>query len=151
MSRAAGTADEVFEHGSLTLAQDGLMTRRPRRLPGELIVLDPTSRTLQYALDGLSLRQQVSADNVANQGTPGFQAHAVDFESTLVQAVQGGTTPATPPAVLPTSDPSAADGNNVNLGDQLVGMQTSTLQYRIVSESLNAKFQLMRDSETGSF
>ena len=45
---------------------------------------------LQFALDGVVDQQQVIANNIANQDTPGFQASEVSFESSLAQAL-GGT------------------------------------------------------------
>lgn len=114
-------------------------------------MLDATARTLQYALDGLTMRQTVLSDNIANEGTPGYQAQGVDFESALSSAIDGGHTPTADPTVTPTGAPAGPDGNNVDLGDALVGMQATTLQYRTVSQALSAKFQLIKDSSTGSF
>lgn len=39
-------------------------------------------------LDGLALRQQVHAENLANVDTKGYHAKRVDFESTLQSALQ---------------------------------------------------------------
>ena len=52
-------------------------------------VSDSVSAVLGYALDGLSLRQNTIADNLANVDTPGFRATAVDFESVLRSAIGG--------------------------------------------------------------
>jgi flagellar basal-body rod protein FlgB len=114
-------------------------------------MLDATARTLQYALDGLTMRQTVLSDNIANEGTPGYQAQGVDFESALNSAVGSGHAPTATPTVAGTGAPGGPDGNNVDLGDSLVGMEQTTLQYRTVSEALSAKFQLIKDSSTGSF
>jgi flagellar basal-body rod protein FlgB len=114
-------------------------------------MLDATSATLQYALDGLTMRQTVTSDNIANEATPGYQAQAVDFESALKDAVSNGQAPTATPTVTPTGAPSQADGNNVDLGDSLTSMEASTMQYQTVSEALSAKFQLIKDSSSGSF
>ena len=42
------------------------------------------------ALDGLALRQQVHAENIANVDTKGYQAKTVDFESTLSAEIKRG-------------------------------------------------------------
>ena len=47
---------------------------------------------LNFALDAVVDQQQVIANNIANQDTPGFQANAVSFESSLANALQGGGT-----------------------------------------------------------
>ena len=41
------------------------------------------------ALDGLAMRQQVHAENLANVDTKGYRARTVDFESVLGAAVNG--------------------------------------------------------------
>ena len=38
-------------------------------------------RAISIALDGLSMRQRVAANNVANIDTPGFKAQHVSFET----------------------------------------------------------------------
>jgi flagellar basal-body rod protein FlgB len=114
-------------------------------------MLDATSRTLQYALDGLTMRQTVLSDNIANEGTPGYQAKGVDFETALRSAVADGHAPTDDPTIGATGGAAQPDGNNVDLGDSLVGMQQTTLQYRTVSQALSAKFQLIKDSSAGNF
>ena len=114
-------------------------------------MLDATSRTLQYALDGLTMRQTVLSDNIANEATPGYQAQQVNFEDALNSAIGDGHSPTDAPTVSGTGAASQADGNNVDLGDSLTSMQTDTMQYQTVSEALSSKFQLIKDSSSGSF
>ncbi len=59
--------------------------------PVSLIVSDAVTQVLRTALDGVSLRQQVTADNIANVDTPGFRATSVDFETSLRQATEDGS------------------------------------------------------------
>ena len=42
---------------------------------------------LQQSLDGLSMRQRATANNIANVDTPGYKAAQVSFESQLARAV----------------------------------------------------------------
>jgi flagellar basal-body rod protein FlgB len=114
-------------------------------------MLDATSRSLQYALDGLTMRQTVLSDNIANEGTPGYQAKGVDFESAMSDALNSSSVPDATPTVAGTGAPAQPDGNNVDLGDSLVGMQATTLRYQTVSEALTSKFQLIKDSADGHF
>jgi flagellar basal-body rod protein FlgB len=114
-------------------------------------MLDATSQTLQYALDGLTMRQTVLSDNIANEGTPGYQAKGVDFESALNDAIGGGHAPTDQPTITSTGDPSQADGNNVDLGTSLTDMEQATMQYQTVSEALSSKFQLIKDSSVSNF
>ena len=53
-------------------------------------ISDAVSRVLDSALDGLSMRQNVIADNIANVDTPGFRATSVDFENSLRSAIATG-------------------------------------------------------------
>ena len=53
--------------------------------------IDVVASTLSTALDGLSLRQRVTADNISNIDTPGFTAATVDFESSLRSALADGS------------------------------------------------------------
>ena len=75
-------------------------------------VSDSVSAVLSYALDGLSLRQNTIADNLANLDTPGFRATAVDFESVLRSAI-GSNAPAGDGARRqPGKAAAASTGNN---------------------------------------
>ncbi len=71
---------------------------------------------LESALAGLSMREQVIAQNVANIATPGYQAQDVQFAATLRQAMQSGSVEA-----QVVADPGAMNqnGNGVDLEQQL--------------------------------
>ena len=73
-----------------------------------------TSKALESALDGLSMRQKAIANNIANINTPGYTAERVSFEDALAQSVaQGnGSVQATMARSL---EPTNENGNNVNL------------------------------------
>ena len=80
---------------------------------------DAASTVLGTTLDGLSLRRDVIADNIANVDTPGFRASTVDFETALRASVLSGDAGSlergTPLGVTATATPVGADGNNVDL------------------------------------
>ena len=69
---------------------------------------------MNSALDGLSMRQRVIADNIANIQTPGFLAGRVSFEASLAAAVADGSGAVTA-TVGRSLEPTREDGNNVNL------------------------------------
>ena len=110
---------------------------------------DVTMVALEDALRGLSLRQRVIADNIANVQTPGYLAGRVDFEASLRSAVD--TSMATPfqPATSRSTDPTRLDGNNVNLDDETLGMIQNDLRYQTMLEGMNAKFRLLRTAIRG--
>lgn len=49
-----------------------------------------TIESITKALEGLSLRTAVTAENIANASTQGYRPRRVDFESALARAAQGG-------------------------------------------------------------
>lgn len=100
---------------------------------------------LTSALRGLSLRQRVTAENVANISTPGFTAGRVDFESSLRDAVSGGDAPGAP-TVARSLEPTREDGNNVNLDEESLSMVDTNLKYQLITEAVSARFSLMRSS-----
>ncbi|HET6810684.1 MAG TPA: hypothetical protein VFH50_06720 [Acidimicrobiales bacterium] len=113
---------------------------------------DLTTQALHYAIDGLSLRQQAIAGNLANVQTPGYHAKEVDFEQSLSQALSGGNLQgAGGPSVTTSTAPTDADGNNVNASSDIVTLQETTLRYQATVDSLNAKFRMLRGAMGGGF
>lgn len=112
---------------------------------------DFSVQALQYAVDGLSMRQEAQAGNIANAQTPGFQAKEVDFETSLTQAINGGSLAGASPSVATSTAPGDSTGNNVNLGNEMVGLQETTLRYQAMVDALNAQFRILRGSMGGSF
>jgi flagellar basal-body rod protein FlgB len=113
--------------------------------------MDGIVNVLQYAVDGVAQQQQATANNLANADTPGYTAQAVDFETSLQQALSspaGGTA-----SVAVSADPTVAatNGNNVDTGTQLVDAQKETLQYQTMVDMLNAQFRLISGAAGGSF
>jgi flagellar basal-body rod protein FlgB len=104
---------------------------------------DIASLTLQTAIHGLSTRQQVSADNIANLETAGFTASSVDFESSLAQAVSAGRPTDAQFTVAPSADPAGVNGNNVNLDGELVTTTKTQLQQQLLTNGLTDKYALI--------
>ena len=50
---------------------------------------DSTMQGMEYALNSLSLRQDVLSNNVANAQTPGYQAQDVTFQNQLASILAG--------------------------------------------------------------
>ena len=111
---------------------------------------DVTSVTLHSALDGLSLRKRVIADNVANINTPGFLAGKVQFEEALAAAVrEGSLQPGTGPAPATTArslEPTREDGNNVNLDRETLDDIETGLRYSLALRAVDSEFALLRSS-----
>ncbi|MDP3890238.1 flagellar basal body rod protein FlgB [Nocardioides sp.] len=109
-------------------------------------VNDAVSATLHAALDGISLRQRVIADNIANVDTPGFRATSVDFETRLRAAVADGSVEdgrllAT---THPTQTPIGANGNNVDLRKETLAAMQSQFQFQIMTRAVSDRMALVR-------
>lgn len=106
---------------------------------------DHVSAVLASALDGLSLRQRVIADNVANIDTPNFLGSTVQFESALRSAIAEGqvagreiaSTTATSP------NPVGPNGNNVDLQTETVTAMQSVFQYQLLTRAVGDRFSLV--------
>jgi flagellar basal-body rod protein FlgB len=106
---------------------------------------DVTMSALHSALDGLAMRQRVTADNIANIQTPGFLAGRVDFESSLRGAISGGEDPAAARGTVARSlEPTNTNGNNVNLDAETVIATETGLRYQLALNALDGKYNSLR-------
>jgi flagellar basal-body rod protein FlgB len=111
-----------------------------------IFATDGVSNVLQGALDGISYRENVIADNIANVDTPHFRARSVDFESSLRSAIASGHVDS--PDVELTSSPSltpvGANDNNVDLRKETMAAMQSVFQYQIVSRAVSDRLDLAK-------
>ncbi len=105
---------------------------------------DPTSLALHAALHGLDARRAAHENNIANVETPGFIAQRVEFESALKRAMETGRTDDVTPTVNTTGDAPRANGNNVNLGQEMVSLTETALTQELLIRALNDKYGLVR-------
>ncbi|RNC29538.1 MAG: Flagellar basal body rod protein FlgB [Candidatus Dichloromethanomonas elyunquensis] len=117
---------------------------------------------LEGGLDGLSLRNKVLADNIANVDTPNFKRSDVNFENVL-QAALGGEDPGqlelkrTSPLHLSGFAVSGADfviqdqstsyrndGNNVDIDAEMTKLAENTIEYNALTRSLSSHLALLR-------
>ncbi len=102
-----------------------------------------SSTALSSALDALSLRQRVSADNLANLQTPGYQAQRVLFEDELAAAVRQGDGAVTG-TVARSLEPTRTDGNNVNLDTETLVQIDTNLRYQLATQAMSGTFASVR-------
>jgi flagellar basal-body rod protein FlgB len=115
---------------------------------------DSVSAVLGFALDGLSQRQNVIADNLANLDTPGFRATAVDFESVLRSAigtnassregVMAGRLSGAEPMTNEVNTPVGENGNNVDLRKETLAAVQSQFMYQMVARAVTDRFDLVK-------
>lgn len=99
---------------------------------------------LSSALDGLSLRQRVIADNIANVDTPDFRATGVEFESSLREAIADGDDPVVEASVVPTVTPVGANGNNVDLRKETMAATQTQFQYQLMTRAVTDQYSLVK-------
>jgi len=118
-------------------------------------VTDAVSQVLASALDGVALRQRVTADNIANVDTPGFRASSVDFETQLKAAISDGSfteergLDSVTATTVPTDTPVGANGNNVDLRKETMGAVQSQFQYQILTRAVTERFDLVKTAAAG--
>jgi flagellar basal-body rod protein FlgB len=99
---------------------------------------------IERALQGVSMRQRVTADNLANAMTPGYTAKRVEFEATLGEAMRTGRAASAPVSQVTTTDAAKLDGNNVNVEQEVIEQQRTGLQYQALVEAANHKLGLLK-------
>ena len=103
------------------------------------------SQLLNNAMDAYSLRQKITATNIANADTPGYTRREVDFEFELQQAQAAGGAQkmkGVNPSIEVTEDP-------VILENEMIEMSDTQMRVQLVTRSLRHHFDLLRTGITG--
>ncbi len=124
------------------------------------IFRDHTTSEILKGLDAASMRQQVTANNLANLNTPGFERSDVSFENQLAKARSELNSPLarthekhfpqkSPGDVEPkikkdTTTTRRIDGNNVDLEREMLNMVSNQLRYNAYTQQLNTRFDNWR-------
>lgn len=102
---------------------------------------------LTRALDVYSLRQKVTAANIANLDTPGYTAKEVTFESKLKSAMATDSNPVDYSKI----EPSLVDsGQKPDLENQLLEMADTQIRVELASRVLRDKFDQLRTAISGT-
>ncbi|MCA5923506.1 MULTISPECIES: flagellar basal body rod protein FlgB [Curtobacterium] len=102
-----------------------------------------TSVALQSALDGLSMRQKVIANNIANINTPNYHAEKVRFEDALAASIVDGDG-STTPTVGRSLEPTNTNGNNVNLDQETLSNIDTVLRYQFATQAVGGEATSLR-------
>jgi flagellar basal-body rod protein FlgB len=108
-----------------------------------------TALTTLRALDGLSLRAEATAQNVANAATPHYRPVRVRFEDSLARAAKEGD------AVLRAWSPAlerlaSEEEGSSRLDLELASASATALRYSALVEVLNRQLQIDALAVTGS-
>ncbi len=121
---------------------------------------DNAIRAAKLALDGLSFKQGVISNNIANIDTPGYRAQEIDFDNVMKRALLNtgtmniarthsnhlGVTSGKSifRAQEAPGGTARADGNNVDIDNELLEMSVTGIQYQAVSQELSKKLSLLK-------
>ena len=111
-----------------------------------------TEAVLMKALDGLSLRASVTAQNIANANSPGYRPLAVTFEEALRNAArQGpGQVASVEPRVVPAFDAAASGRPDLRLDLELATASATAGRYATLADLLNRQLQLRALAVSGT-
>jgi flagellar basal-body rod protein FlgB len=104
--------------------------------------LDITAIAAIRALDGLQMRQTVTANNIANANSEGFVASGVNFESALRSALVTGDVHSvqTSPIVQFAQDSiNGLTGGGVRVDQEVASLSETTMNYQLLVTMLDRK------------
>ena len=109
----------------------------------------------QRSLDACVLRQEALASNIANVETPGYKRMdiAKDFSDRLKTAVQRGGAKNAMPTPRLAEDTSSraqrADGNTVDLENELLQMNKNQVDHEYLTNLIGSNFKTLKMAITG--
>ncbi|HBN09515.1 MAG TPA: flagellar basal body rod protein FlgB [Cyanobacteria bacterium UBA8530] len=116
-------------------------------------------RGLERALDGLSLRHQVRANNIANINTPGFKPSEVRFEDALLEALNtpelvsedvqaSGIQPSSmenwTATVYQKEGSQRLDGNGTSLESEMAGLSKNSLTFNAAVTVIAMEYRTLK-------
>lgn len=101
-----------------------------------------TSALAIKALDGLTQRAMVTAENIANANTPGYRPLRVTFEAALAAAAEHGTEAVKAVKPMVERDPGPESVTGVRLDLQLATASATALRYAALIEILHRGGQI---------
>lgn len=126
-------------------------------------IFDRTTDALAASMNFRSLRQNVTASNIANAETPGYKAKVVDFEGALARAIDleglnkdAGLDPEHMALGTGSISRSKADvydnpigsttndKNTVDLEQEMAALQENTIMYKAALQLMNKKLGALK-------
>jgi flagellar basal-body rod protein FlgB len=103
-------------------------------------------KLLSHAMDAYSLRQKMTAANIANIDTPGYKRKTVSFEKQLQQAEKMPLADHSPAQVEPRIDQTDEDPV---LENEMMTMADTQMRVQLVTRALKENFDQLRAGITG--
>ena len=113
-----------------------------------------TQRTLEAALHGTEVRQEVIARNLANANTPGYKRADVSFQQELAQQLQFD-----PDSIDSSFEPTLSvdgttamrvDGSNVDVDRESTNLAENQLMFSALMGVVTKQLQTMSQTITGA-
>lgn len=109
-----------------------------------MMIGDATTNGIQAALRALDARRAAHEANIANVETPGYKARSVEFEGELRRAMEQDRVSEASHRTSVSNAPGRANGNNVNVGHEMVALTETALTQELLIRAMNDKYGLVR-------
>ena len=105
-------------------------------------MLQNVTANLERYMDLLSTRQKLTAANIANADTPGYQSQDIDFQFEFVTMANGER-----PQIINTPGlASRPDGNNVDVDREARMLAENSLRFNIASNFARSQLHQLRSA-----
>ena len=108
-------------------------------------VIDSLTDNLEQYMNVVSLRQKLVVSNIANADTPGYKTQDLDFQSSLQEAMDGGS----PQPNEVTSLPTKSDGNNVDLDREARLLAENAMRFSVASNLMKTHLNTIKEAIQG--
>lgn len=113
-----------------------------------------TQRTLEAALHGTEVRQEVIARNLANANTPGYKRADVSFQQELAEQLQfdpnGIDSSFEPTLSVDGTSAMRVDGSNVDVDREATNLAENQLMFSALMGVVTKQLQTMSQAITGA-
>jgi flagellar basal-body rod protein FlgB len=111
-------------------------------------LFDTTQLALTRAAQGVQLRQQTIAENLANANSPGYRRRDVQFQEAIGDALAQGRGPLEALSFSPDVDQTAplrGDGSNVDIDREQSTMARVALEQDALTQVMRARTAILRN------
>lgn len=104
-------------------------------------MIQSVAARLEHYMDLLSVRQKLSASNLANMDTPGYHTKDIDFQSEFKKAMETGMEP----AIFEVAGLTVKnDGSNVSLDRETRLLSENALRFNLASGLARTELKQIR-------
>ena len=113
-------------------------------------MFEAVAGNLERYMSLLSVRQKLTASNIANADTPGYHTQDIDFRAEFAQQMQGQDSPCVPTtgpqAIEPAGLPVKADGNNVSLDRESRMLAENAMRFQVATSLAQSQLHAIRSA-----